>query len=30
MGGKVTREYDDKNMDGSMSHVVEYRIYPKK
>ena len=27
LGGKIAREYDEKNMSGEMQHLLEYRIY---
>jgi len=28
LGGKIFREYDEENMNGSKQHLLEYRIYP--
>ena len=30
LGGKIFREYDEKNMNGEILHLLEYRIYPPK
>ena len=30
LGGKIAREYDEKNMSGEMHHFLEYRIYPNR
>jgi [ribosomal protein S5]-alanine N-acetyltransferase len=30
LGGKLVREYDEKNLSGRMLHLLEYHIYPNK